>query len=671
MLKLFLLLFCVGLTFAQECSVCPVGVCHPNPACPANDNASDPKKLPHADCGKFYKCSLGNACEMSCPAGLHWSVTANRCEWPHIACCDKTIECRPCCDTPATTPTTVITTPTTPITTPTTPITTPTTPITTPTTPLPTPDDPVCIIDARCPANDNPFNPLLLPHESDCTLFYKCDFGRRCPKSCPPGEHFSVALQRCDWPNIACCDPRIPCTTTPPVPAPTTVATPAPPAVQCIPDARCPANDNPMNPLLLPHETDCGLFYKCDTGERCLKTCPPGEHFSVALQRCDWPNIACCNPAIPCTTTPIAPAPPIPTPAPPAAQCIPDARCPANDNPMNPLLLPHETDCGQFYKCDSGERCLKTCPLGEHFSVALQRCDWPNIACCNPAIPCTSTPGTPSPPVVPTPAPPAASCTPDARCPANDNPLNPLLLPHETNCGQFYKCDSGQRCLVACPLGEHFSAALQRCDWPNIACCNPQIGCVATANPIPTTNSPVGTSCVFDARCPATDDPMNPRLLQHENDCSLFYKCDLGRRCLMQCKTGEHFSSALQRCEWPNYACCDARLPCETAPNMNDPCYPGVCETPICYADSGCPVQDNPLNPIHLRNPASCSSFYKCQRGQACLVECPIGQHWSQALQRCEWPNVACCSPAVECCLQCIEDRRRELGRLFGIKMYN
>ncbi|XP_058836979.1 mucin-2-like [Topomyia yanbarensis] len=509
MLKLFVVLACFYPAFAQECKICPMGVCNRDTRCPVNENPI----IPHKDCGKFYQCSNGFACEMSCPAGLHWSVSESRCEWPHIACCDPSVECRPCCDTTPTTTTVIPTTPTTAITTPTTVVTTPTTVVTTPTmapttpspTPTPspstvvTPDDSLCIYDSRCPVNDNPMNPLLLPHESDCTLFYKCDHGKRCPMECRPGEHFSNALQRCEWPNIACCDPRIPCSTTPittTTVTPTTVTTTGPGSDSCVADSRCPANDNPMNPLLLPHESDCTLFYKCDFGQRCQMQCRPGEHFSNALQRCEWPNIACCDPRIPCSETTV-----------------------------------------------------------------------------------TTTTST-------TPGPATGTCTPDSRCPANDNPMNPLMLPHES-------------------------------------------------------------------------------------DCTRFYKCDFGQRCLMECRPGEHFSSSLQRCEWPNYACCDSRIPCQTIPNINDPCYPEVCPIPVCYSDSGCPLTDNPLIPIHLRNPASCSSFYKCLQGKACLVECPSGQHWSQYLQRCEWPNVACCSPTVQCCAQCVADRRRELARLFGIKKYN
>ncbi|XP_062562791.1 probable chitinase 10 [Armigeres subalbatus] len=292
---------------------------------------------------------------------------------------------------------------------------------------------------------------------------------------------------------------------------------------------------------------------------------------------------------------------------------------------------------------------------------------------------------------------PPGVCQLDARCAGVQDPMNPLKLPH-TDCGKFYKCSGGFACEMSCPAGLHWSSTLNRCEWPHIACCDENVVCspcpeqCVTGSTTPTTTStsttttssitttpsttvdpcyPCVTQCVDDARCPITENPMVPTLLPHENNCTNFYKCSNGQRCLMSCRTGEHFSVALQRCEWPNFACCDATFPCEPFPNPSDPCWPDGCPVLNCRPDIGCPITDDPMNPIHLANPASCLSFYKCLLGEACLVECPAGQHWSQDLKRCEWPNIACCDSGVVCCAQCSAGRRQELARLFGIKMYN
>lgn len=60
---------------------------------------------------------------------------------------------------------------------------------------------------AACPKTDSPNHPLHLPHESDCKKFYKCFNGRSFMMECPSGQEWSDNLQRCDYHEIANCDP--------------------------------------------------------------------------------------------------------------------------------------------------------------------------------------------------------------------------------------------------------------------------------------------------------------------------------------------------------------------------------------------------------------------------------------------------------------------------------
>jgi Chitin binding Peritrophin-A domain len=55
---------------------------------------------------------------------------------------------------------------------------------------------------------------------------------------------------------------------------------------------------------------------------------------------------------------------------------------------------------------------------------------------------------------------------PDNRCPANQNPRNPVLLSHQSNCERFYKCDHGLAFEFQCPAGQHFNAMRSLCDFP-------------------------------------------------------------------------------------------------------------------------------------------------------------------------------------------------------------
>jgi Chitin binding Peritrophin-A domain len=173
--------------------------------------------------------------------------------------------------------------------------------------------------DPRCP----PYNEGLvvhLPHEYDCTKFYKCDWGVPKLFDCRPGLHFSVETDRCEYPGDANCEfyetttrqiTSTKATTTTTRSAVTTTSrttSTIPPPV----GSRCPADDDPFNnPIFLPHEYDCALFYMCFFGDLILYECSTsGKHWSVELNKCEVPELANCEfyekttVTLPTTTTP-------------------------------------------------------------------------------------------------------------------------------------------------------------------------------------------------------------------------------------------------------------------------------------------------------------------------------------------------------------------------------
>ncbi|XP_011686353.1 PREDICTED: uncharacterized protein LOC105449057 [Wasmannia auropunctata] len=113
------------------------------------------------------------------------------------------------------------------------------------------------------------------------------------------------------------------------------------------------------HPVLLPHPTNCSLFYKCDWGVPMLFECPEKLHFNPVLQMCDW-QADCDSTWIGC-----------PRPFP---------RCPINDS--DPLLLPHPFLCDRFYQCNWGTPRLQACPTGLNFDPHLKVCDWPDNSNC-------------------------------------------------------------------------------------------------------------------------------------------------------------------------------------------------------------------------------------------------------------------------------------------------
>lgn len=61
------------------------------------------------------------------------------------------------------------------------------------------------------------------------------------------------------------------------------------------PDPRCPQFSDPRNPVHLPHNTNCGSFYKCDHGLAFEYNCPPGQHWNSFRNYCDFPSNANCQ----------------------------------------------------------------------------------------------------------------------------------------------------------------------------------------------------------------------------------------------------------------------------------------------------------------------------------------------------------------------------------------
>ncbi|KAM3955621.1 uncharacterized protein ACR2FA_010455, partial [Aphomia sociella] len=606
--------------------------------------------LPHEDCGKFYYCVFGEKVERDCPAGLHFNVELQVCDWPNVAGCEAPSNpCTPggdgsCSGSSSQAPSTA----------------------------APSTEKP-CDKDERLP-NGCPacFDVHLLLPAADCGKFYYCVFGDKVERDCPPGLHFNAELQVCDWPNVAGCEaPSNPCTpggsgscngsstteaspTNPPITEPTTTPKPTPEedcdtttAEPCDEDARLP-NGCPVCRdvhLLLPSD-DCTKFYYCVEGEKEERVCPDGLHFNPELQVCDWPAAAGCEaPSNPCTpegggscngssTTEASPTnPPIteptttPEPTPEedcdtttAEPCDEDARLP-NGCPVCRdvhLLLPSD-DCTKFYYCVDGEKQERVCPDDLHFNPVLQVCDWPAAAGCEaPSNPCTpegggscngsstteaspTNPPITEPTTTPEPTPEedcdtttAEPCDEDARLP-NGCPVCRdvhLLLPSD-DCTKFYYCVDGEKQERVCPDNLHFNPVLQVCDWPSAA------GCEAPSNPCTPEG---GGSCNGSSTTEAS--PTNPPITEPtttpeptpEEDCD---------------------TTTAEPCDE------DARLP------------------------NGCPV----CRDVHLLLPSDdCTKFYYCVDGEKQERVCPDDLHFNPVLQVCDWPSAAGCeAPSNPC----------------------
>ncbi|KAL6436575.1 hypothetical protein ACFW04_004799 [Cataglyphis niger] len=120
-------------------------------------------------------------------------------------------------------------------------------------------------IPTKCPIWDTN-DTVHLAHETDCTKFYKCSWGRKYLFDCRwinnEGKeiilHFNKWTQNCDWPWEAGC-------------------------------AECPGNEKDGYPSIkISYEINntCSEYYQCVNGEKQLHYCSSGLCFSATCQNC-------------------------------------------------------------------------------------------------------------------------------------------------------------------------------------------------------------------------------------------------------------------------------------------------------------------------------------------------------------------------------------------------
>lgn len=182
-----------------------------------------------------------------------------------------------------------------------------------------------------------------LPHETDCTLFYKCHRGRGILMRCPlktEGDpvsrlHYNRLLQVCDWPWQAGCE-------------------------------SCPnryRNGTYPSPSRISHKGDnCNRYIQCENGNPSERYCSYGC-FSRTCQecvsnreggRCPWG--------------------PTSTGSPPTSSTH---YCIVGDKKA------HECDCGKYYECiGNTDWIVQQCTYGLHFRPSTKSCVRPNEAGC-------------------------------------------------------------------------------------------------------------------------------------------------------------------------------------------------------------------------------------------------------------------------------------------------
>lgn len=225
-------------------------------------------------------------------------------------------------------------------------------------------------------------------HDTDCNLYYECSVGEYITRACPEGLHFNPKERACDYPSSAGCSLGPVPTQTPGIQPPGTEPATDTPETQSPPQSS--SCSGSVDGTTFPHP-NCGLFYICSGGVAFESSCPGGLHWSVVIDRCDFPEAAeCIEGAAPYQPGGVvipeletdAPTAPSSTSLPPIN---PDGSCPAYNVPGTLVHLAHP-DCNRFYVCDWGVPYEMKCPDHTHFNIEINVCDAPVKANCTPGV---------------------------------------------------------------------------------------------------------------------------------------------------------------------------------------------------------------------------------------------------------------------------------------------
>jgi Chitin binding Peritrophin-A domain len=179
------------------------------------------------------------------------------------------------------------------------------------------------ICPSLCPGLDDPDNPVYIPHETNCSYYYLCFNGTRLLRRCSDGLIWDRDLEWCNFANETVC------------PVQEFAEYEVEDSIEIfhsdnedegVWDARCPSYNDPNFTVHLPHEEFCDRFYKCSYGRIFVILCPPGLHFSVQHDRCEWPALANCDPT---QLPPLQTTTASPTTLPPPGS----GQCPMIDDP--------------------------------------------------------------------------------------------------------------------------------------------------------------------------------------------------------------------------------------------------------------------------------------------------------------------------------------------------
>ncbi len=177
----------------------------------------------------------------------------------------------------------------------------------------------------------------IFPHSEDCSSFLTCHNQEFSIEKCADGEIFDKTILKCVQGDSKTCkvDKKF---------------------------NSCPEIDDPLNPVFIPHPTNCAKYFFCFDGSTIERECSNGFYWNSEKEWCDYPENVNCN-------VQTVPRPPY---------CNDWINCPRDGSGK----LPNLNFCHRYFECVMAVRFLRTCPRNQIFDVTNLKCDYPENSLC-------------------------------------------------------------------------------------------------------------------------------------------------------------------------------------------------------------------------------------------------------------------------------------------------
>ncbi|CAH2988061.1 unnamed protein product [Chilo suppressalis] len=400
--------------------------------------------------------------------------------------------------------------------------------------------------------------------------------------------------------------------------------------------AGIPTNDCPTNSeYLLPHETNCSLYYQCDHGRKILKNCMPEKAFDSKLQECVTVASGGCtvdvgndearfwSPTSTYVTTPTTPDG--------SEDSTTTNSSVAQPNCSHGFVgfIPHPNLCDSFYLCWAGKLKHFFCEPGYEFDLERATCILiaPGGCTLGGTTAATDVPTTPGPTTT------EDFTTASPICP----PGSITNIPHPLMCDAYFWCFLGTPSLQLCAVGFEFDPARATC--VRIAPGGCTLGFTTFTTDIPSTPG-LATTENIETTTPSICPPGFNGNVPHPQRCDAYFICNWwGIASKVHCSVGFEFHPGRGTCVRIAPGGCTLGFTTFTTDIPSTPGFStsGGMEGTIVPSSTSAPPAPFCATGFMgtVPHPNLCNSFFMCLGSTSIQMYCTLGHEYNVQLRTC------------------------------------